>query len=89
MQGVNALHQGVELDFVARPFQWLDLSGMFSIGNWRWDSNASGSFTVEGQFVNSASIKGNDGKDITVLVNAAAYGSEPGTMKLNLIDVIV
>ena len=40
MQGVNALHQGVELDFVARPFQWLDLSGMFSIGNWRWDSNA-------------------------------------------------
>ena len=89
MQGVNALHQGVELDFVARPFQWLDLSGMFSIGNWRWDSNASGSFTVEGQFVNSASIKGNDGKDITVLVNAAANGLEPGTMKLNLKDVKV
>ena len=89
MQGVNALHQGVELDFVAKPFQWLDLSGMFSIGNWRWDSNASGSFTVEGQFVNSASIKGSDGKDVTVLVNAAANGLEPGTMKLNLKDVKV
>ena len=62
---------------------------MFSIGNWRWDSNASGSFTVEGQFVNSASIKGSDGKDVTVLVNAAANGLEPGTMKLNLKDVKV
>ena len=62
---------------------------VLSIGNWRWDSNASGSFTVEGQFVNSASIKGSDGKDVTVLVNAAANGLEPGTMKLNLKDVKV
>lgn len=44
MQGVNAIHTGVELDFTARPFQWLDINGAFSLGDWRWDSNASGYF---------------------------------------------
>lgn len=44
MSGVNATHQGIELDLVARPFTWLDLTGMFSIGNWRWDSDPTGYF---------------------------------------------
>lgn len=44
MTGVNALHQGIELDFVAKPYAWLDIKGMFSIGNWRWNSNAKGYF---------------------------------------------
>lgn len=44
MQGVDATHQGIELDFVARPFRWLDINGMFSIGNWRWTSNPKGYF---------------------------------------------
>lgn len=89
MQGVNALHQGVELDFVAKPYQWLDITGMFSIGNWRWDSNASGNFMVDGQFVNNGVIKDGDGKDKTVVVNAAANGLEPGKMQLNLKNVKV
>lgn len=89
MQGVDALHQGVELDFVAKPYQWLDITGMFSIGNWRWDSNASGNFTVEGQFVNNGVIKDDAGKDKTVVVNAAANGLQPGTAQLNLKDVKV
>ena len=42
MTGVNALHKGVELDVKITPLKWLDINGMFSIGDWRWDSNATG-----------------------------------------------
>lgn len=42
MQGVNATHQGVELEFVARPYKWMDIRGMFSMGNWRWDGKSNG-----------------------------------------------
>ena len=44
MQGVDARHMGVELDFVVKPFQWMDVTGMFSIGDWRWDCDANGYF---------------------------------------------
>ncbi len=44
MSGVDATHQGIELDFVYRPFRWLDVNGMFSIGDWRWTSNPTGYF---------------------------------------------
>lgn len=44
MSGVDALHKGVELDLVAHPLEWLDITGMLSIGDWKWDSNATGYF---------------------------------------------
>ncbi len=44
MQGVDALHMGVELDVKAYPTKWLELSGMVSVGDWRWDSDATGYF---------------------------------------------
>lgn len=44
MQGVDALHQGIELDFVLRPVNWLRVNGMFSIGDWKWNSVATGYF---------------------------------------------
>ena len=44
MSGVDALHQGIEVDLAAHPYYWLDITGMFSIGNWRWNSNATGYF---------------------------------------------
>lgn len=37
--GVNALHQGVEVDFNYRPSTKLTLSGMVSLGNWEWANN--------------------------------------------------
>lgn len=37
--GVNALHQGVELDFMYRPSDKFTLTGMLSLGDWTWDSN--------------------------------------------------
>ena len=40
--GVNAIHQGVEVDLSYRPFAELTLTGMASIGDWRWDNNVTG-----------------------------------------------
>lgn len=42
MQGVNALHQGIELDFVAKPVKDMELTGMISLGDWNWQNNATG-----------------------------------------------
>lgn len=52
IQGVDALHQGVELDFTAKPLKDLELTGMISIGDWNWLNNASGYlYNSQGQAV--------------------------------------
>ena len=57
LTGVNSLRQGIELDFKVKPFKGFNISGMFSWGDWRWDSNASGYvYNESGQPVDS---KGN------------------------------
>ncbi len=37
MTGVNARHMGVEVELKAKPLKWLELSAMFSMGDWTWD----------------------------------------------------
>jgi len=37
--GVNAIHQGIELDFIYRATDKLNLTGMVSLGDWRWENN--------------------------------------------------
>ncbi|WP_299120608.1 carboxypeptidase-like regulatory domain-containing protein [uncultured Winogradskyella sp.] len=37
--GVNAIHQGVEVDFVYRATDRLTLTGMASLGDWIWEDN--------------------------------------------------
>ncbi|WP_316815296.1 TonB-dependent receptor [Pedobacter nyackensis] len=37
--GVDALHQGIELDFVAKPVKSLSINGMISVGDWKWKNN--------------------------------------------------
>ncbi len=44
MQGVDARHMGVEFNFSYKPTRWFSLDGMFSIGDYVWDSNAKGYF---------------------------------------------
>jgi hypothetical protein len=44
MEGVNARHRGVELNFKYIVAPWMDIDGMFSWGDWIWDSNATGYF---------------------------------------------
>ncbi len=42
MTGVDALHKGIELEVKAPLAKWVELNGMLSIGDWRWNSNAKG-----------------------------------------------
>jgi iron complex outermembrane receptor protein len=37
--GVDALHTGIELDFKYKPVAALTVTGMASIGNWKWKNN--------------------------------------------------
>ncbi|MHA6247030.1 TonB-dependent receptor [Pontibacter sp. CAU 1760] len=37
--GVDALHQGVELDFAYQPSSKLNVRGMASVGDWTWQNN--------------------------------------------------
>ncbi|MCF6294387.1 MAG: TonB-dependent receptor [Flavobacteriaceae bacterium] len=37
--GVNALHRGIELDFVYKATDKLTLTGMASFGDWRWQND--------------------------------------------------
>ena len=40
MTGVNARHMGLEFEIKARPTRWLELNAMFSLGDWKWDSDS-------------------------------------------------
>lgn len=55
MTGVNSRHVGVEIELKARPFRWMELSGMLSVGDWRWDSdNVKGyAYNLSGQAITS------------------------------------
>ena len=39
--GVNAIHQGIEFDFVYRATDKFTLTGMASLGDWRWENNVT------------------------------------------------
>ena len=54
LQGVNALHKGIEFDFVSKPTKDLEFTGMASIGDWRWQNNANGYlYNLQGQAVDA------------------------------------
>ena len=39
--GVNAVHQGLEVDFEYRPSDKIRFLGMLSLGDWEWDSDVT------------------------------------------------
>lgn len=39
IQGVDALHKGIEFDFVWKPSYKLNITGMASLGDWTWNTN--------------------------------------------------
>ena len=56
-QGVNALHQGVEIDLKYKPFTNLEITAMGSYGDWKWVDNVEAyMMDVDGNLVDS---KGN------------------------------
>lgn len=42
MGGVDARHMGVEVNATFVPAQWVEITGMLSLGDYIWDSNAVG-----------------------------------------------
>ncbi|MCG8474407.1 MAG: TonB-dependent receptor [Cytophagales bacterium] len=40
--GVDALHRGLELDFIVNPVEALEIRGMASLGFWEWQSDIRG-----------------------------------------------
>lgn len=88
MSGVDALHQGIELDFVAKPLYWLDITGMLSIGNWRWTSNANGYFyDSSGQPV--AKYGKNAEGNVEIVHASGIQAEDHASMTVNLKDVKV
>ena len=55
--GVNALHQGIEIDFTYR-IPNLTLTGMLSLGDWTWDNNVENIqiFDEEQNLVNTVNL---------------------------------
>ena len=42
LTGIDARHMGLELDLRYKPARWVNLTGMVSLGDWIWSSNARG-----------------------------------------------
>lgn len=47
LQGVAAQHIGAELDFKFIPVRWMEVSGMLSMGDWKWTNNPKGYYYNE------------------------------------------
>ena len=69
--GLDALHQGIEVDFVAKLSDKLKLTGMFSLGDWTWQSDVQGQlFNQDNEMikevtVNAKGLKVNDAAQTT------------------------
>lgn len=75
LTGVNATHEGIELDMVAKPLKWLDVTGMISIGNWRWTNNPTGYFfDSNGQPIS----------DINGSIASGIYADDHAQMRLDM-----
>lgn len=71
-QGIDQLHQGVEVEVTARPIDRLKLEGMLSLGNWRYKDDVVASvFDDNNQQVGSSTLYINDVK----VGNAAQFTS--------------
>lgn len=41
LQGLDALHKGFEAEFMQNVTPWMNLSGMVSLGDWKWKNDVS------------------------------------------------
>ena len=84
LQGINARHMGVELDFTVKPANWFELNGMLSMGNWEWVSNATGYYYNSlGQPL--ANVKGS----ITGALASGIYSEDHASSTLNYKNIKV
>jgi len=75
--GLDALHQGVEVDFVYRASDAVTFTGMASIGNWKWKNDASGKlFDEGGQVIKTVNVYAKDLKVSDAAQTTFALGSK-------------
>ena len=71
LSGLDALHQGIELDFVYKLNDKLKLNGMVSLGDWKWKSDVEAEVYSESGIllreivVNAKDLKVNDAAQTT------------------------
>ena len=54
LAGVDARHMGIEFNCTFIPVKWFEMTGMLSLGNYEWCSNAKGYFyNMQGQPIQS------------------------------------
>ncbi len=69
MGGVDARHMGIELEGKIMPARWVDIKGMLSLGNWKWNSIGEGYvYNEHGQAVDA------DGNRVTAFSQDHAQG---------------
>ena len=62
--GVSQLHKGVEVSFVARPLQSLNIKGFASLGNWEYDDNVYQRTFDENQNLTGETVVNVDGSKV-------------------------
>lgn len=79
LNGVNALHQGVELEFTYRPIHDVTVTGMFSLGDWTWAKDGA-----------TGRVYDRNGQALDYNNNVVPVGSpEHATYSMNMKDIKV
>ncbi|CAA0216409.1 TonB-dependent receptor [Tenacibaculum maritimum] len=85
LSGLDALHQGLEVDFSYKPIDELSFTGMASLGDWTWRSDISGEIfnDVTGEslkkvIVNAKGLRVSDAAQTTFALGAK-YSPEDKT----------
>ena len=59
--GLDAVHMGVEVEATYKPTEKLDLNGMFSVGDYKWDKNVIADiFNEDQEYVGTVSVYAKD-----------------------------
>ncbi len=80
LNGIDALHTGVEFDLKARPHDKFEVRGMVSLGNWEWLNDVNTTFSPEedpetiGEFqVYAKGLKVGDAAQKTLHLSGAVF----------------
>lgn len=84
VEGLDALHQGIELEVTYKPIKDLTLRGMVSIGDWTWLNNATGwAYNSDGMAVdkngNVVTPQSEDHLNMTLLLEDVKVGNSAQT----------
>lgn len=89
LAGLDAIHQGIEVDFTYRLSDKLKLNGMASLGDWKWASDVSGEiFKQDGTslrqvIVNAKNLKVSDAAQTTYALGLNYKASDDSSMFLD------